>query len=100
MVFENFEQCEALISEHFGGKEFAFISNRINSYSIILTDAPLLNEKYKNLKAYATVAYTALGERVFEVESHFFNFNKEIFDKLTDAVEWVENVLKKQDLLN
>lgn len=89
--FDNFEECEALIKEHFKDKDFGFISNRVNSYSIVLTDAPLFNKTFHNLKAYATVTYSIFAEKVFEVEKHFFKFNKRNFNNLMDAVAWVQN---------
>ena len=51
-----------------------FIANRIHSYSIVITDAPLFNKTFKNLKAYATITYSTFSSKVFEMENHFFNF--------------------------
>lgn len=90
--YKNFDAVRELIKEHFGNESFGLISNRINSYSIVITDAPLFNQ-CQSLKAYATVTYSLLAERVFNVENYFFKFNKQNFNSLSDAKVWVENTL-------
>ncbi|WP_067146228.1 hypothetical protein [Pseudotamlana agarivorans] len=91
----SFEQCQNLIKKYFGENDFGFISNRINSYSVVITEAYLFNKAFPNAKAYATVSYNVFTQKSFEVESHFFKFNKRNFLSLTEAVSWVENTLKK-----
>lgn len=93
ITFENFSEVSEIIKNHYKNEPFGFISNRINSYSIDLNDAHLYNKTFPNLKAYAVVVYKSLTHRVFEVESHFFNFNREVFKNLENATEWVENTL-------
>jgi len=90
--YKNFDAVRELIKEHFGNDHFGLISNRINSYSIVITDAPLFNQ-CESLKAYATVTYSLFAERVFNVENYFLKFNKQNFNSLTDAKNWVENTL-------
>ncbi len=92
--FESLSKYRPLLKEHFGDKEFGFISNRINSYAIVLTDAPKFYLNGSNLKAYATVTYNPLAEKVFNIENHFFKFNKKNFQSIDDAISWVENTLK------
>jgi len=90
--YKNFDEVRELIKDHFGDENFGLISNRIHSYSIVVTDAPLFNQ-CESLKAYATVTYSLFAEKVFNVENYFFNFNKQNFHSLTDAKVWVENTL-------
>ncbi len=90
--YNNFDAVRELIREHFGDDSFGLISNRINSYSIVVTDAPLFNQ-CQSLKAYATVTYSLFAEKVFDVENYFFKFNKQNFNSLTDAKMWVEDTL-------
>lgn len=92
ICYANFNEVRELIKERFGNESFGLISNRINSYSIVVTDAPLFNE-CETLKAYATVTYSLFAEKVFNVENYFFKFNKQNFNSLTDAKVWVENTL-------
>lgn len=91
--YKNFMETTLLIKEFFGDKDFGFIGNRINSYSIVITDAPLFNNEFKNLKAYATVTYSAFADTIISVENHFFKFNKKNFTSLIEAVSWVEKTL-------
>ncbi|WP_179019381.1 hypothetical protein [Winogradskyella forsetii] len=91
--YENFDEVERLINRHFKEKPFGFIANRSHSYSINLTDAPLFNKAFPNLKAYAIIVYNSLTERVFEIENHFFTYNRKAFKDIDDAICWVEENL-------
>lgn len=77
--FDSLYEYDVLVGQHFGDKDYGLISNRINSYSIDLNDASKFNAQCKNLKAYATVTYNSISEKVFNVESHFLKFNKQNF---------------------
>ncbi len=91
--FDNFSDVTEIIKKQFNDKPFGFISNRLNSYSINLKDATKFNAYFPNLKAYAIVAYNSITQRVFELENHFFTFNREAFKNLEHAAEWVEKTL-------
>lgn len=91
--FDNFSDMSEIIKKEFADKPFGFIANRINSYSINLMDAHKFNAYFPNLKAYAIVAYTPMTKRIFEVENHFFTFNREAFISLKEASHWVEKSL-------
>jgi hypothetical protein len=91
--FDNFSDVTEIIKKKFNDRPFGFIANRLSSYSIDLTDATKFNTYFPNLKAYAIVAYTVMTRRVFEVENHFFTFNREVFKNLEQASEWVDKTL-------
>ncbi|BAO77603.1 hypothetical protein [Winogradskyella sp. PG-2] len=91
--FENFKEVAEIINRQFSNRPFGFIANRLNSYSIDLTDAKKFNTHFPNLKAYAIVVYNALTQRVFEIENHFFEFNRAAFKDIENATEWVEETL-------
>ena len=91
--FENFSEVTEIIKSTYKDQPFGFIGNRVNSYSMDLKDAELYNKTFPNLKAYAVVAYKALTHRVFEIENRFFDFNREAFNNLEDAISWVEDNL-------
>lgn len=93
--FDAFKEAKIAIKEQFGSNDFGFIGNRINSYSILVTDGPSFNEAFKNLKAYALVSHSFITEKIFEIENLFFNFNRKRFTLLEDAIVWVELTLKK-----
>lgn len=91
--FDNFYEVGQALKQHFKEKPFGYIANRSNSYSIDLNDAHLFNEAFPNLKAYAVIVYNTLTERVFEIENHFFEFNRNVFKDIEKAIEWVNEVL-------
>lgn len=91
--YDNFNEAELAIKKQYSNTDFGFISNRIHSYSIVITDASKFNSVFSNLKAYATVTYSTFASKVFEMENHFFKFNRKNFNDLSHAVDWVEDVL-------
>ncbi|TXE17330.1 hypothetical protein ES692_10125 [Psychroserpens burtonensis] len=93
--FDNFNEAKTAIEKQFGSSYFGFVANRIHSYSILITDAPLFNEAFKNLKAYATITYSSFSSQVFEIENHFFNFNRQKFNELDAAIHWVTQHLEE-----
>lgn len=93
ITFENFDVVRFLIKTHFKDEDFGFISNRIHSYSIAINDAPLFNSTFKNVKAYASVTYSSFASKVFEMENHFFKFNRQNFKNLDDAIVWIKESL-------
>lgn len=94
ITFDNFDVVRFLIKTHYKDSEFGFIANRIHSYSIAINDAPLFNSTFKNLKAYATVTYSSFASKVFEMENHFFDFNRQNFNNLNDAIDWTKHNLE------
>jgi hypothetical protein len=91
--FENFSDVAELIKINYNNEPFGFIANRINSYSMDLNDAHLYHKAFPNLKAYAVVVYKSLTKAVFELENQFFQFNRMAFQKLENAIEWVDEEL-------
>lgn len=93
--YDNFYDAGMIIKDHFFGRPFGYIANRQNSYSINLNDARVFNQEFPNLKAYAVVVYNTLTERVFEIENHFFETQRNHFKGLESAVDWVKAVLSE-----
>lgn len=92
--YDNFKEAEVIIKKQYESKNFGFISNRFNSFSIVITDASKFNDAFPNLKAYATVTYSSFASKVFEMENHFFKFNRKNFNDLSCAIDWVEETLE------
>ena len=83
-----------IIKKHFSGKKMVYISNRVKSYSV----NPLIYpeaEKIPNLIAIALIPKTKLMRRNAEYESRFYDKPYEIFNNLSNAIEWAHNLLKK-----
>ena len=95
--FENFKELAQIIKQNFKDQPFGFIANRVNSYSINLNDAELFNKTFTNGIAYAIVAYSKRTERIIEIESHFFKFNKQVFNDFKTALNWVEETLANRN---
>ncbi|MGJ8550350.1 hypothetical protein [Winogradskyella wichelsiae] len=93
--FKNFDELSLIIEKNYKDEPFGFIANRLNSYSINVNDAKKFNEKFTQLKAYAIITYSELTERIIEIESHFFKFNRKIFSDFESAILWIENTLSK-----
>jgi hypothetical protein len=91
--YNSFKDVGNFIKSHFNGREFGYIANRENSYSINLKDAEVFNKAFPNLKAYAIVIYNTFTGRIFEIENHFFPHNRKAFKKIDDAVNWVSDTL-------
>lgn len=91
--FDNFGEIADIIKSQYGTRPFGYISNRINSYSIDLSDAEKFNKMFPNAKACATVAHSSMTERIFEIEERFFKFNRRAFRNIEDAIDWVEDTL-------
>lgn len=97
--FSNFSDISEIVKAYFENRPFGFISNRVNSYSLNLHDAELFNASFPNLKAYAVVVYNSLTEKVFEIENHFFKFNRKAFTDIDESISWVKNCISSAQLL-
>ena len=76
------------------GEPFSYISNRINSHSILphqYGECPLLH--LDNFVSYATVTYSHLCSKSIEVEKHFAKRPFYNFSSLQEAITWVHSEL-------
>lgn len=90
---EHNQKLNEIIQRHFTGKNIVYISNRVNSYSV----DPLTyveTEKIPNLIAIAMVTETPIMKQNAEYERNFFDKPYEIFDSLSEAIQWVHNIIK------
>ena len=88
------KKTKDVIINFFGDKDFGVITKRTNTYSLDLNDSDRFNDSFPTLKAYAVVSKTLFGKGIFEVENQFFNYNREIFNTLENAIMWIEETLK------
>lgn len=90
------EELNNIIKEHFSGKDMVYISNRVKSYSV----NPLIyteTESIPNLIAIAMIPKTDVMRKNAEYERNFYDKPYEIFDSLTEAIIWVQQVLEKEE---
>ncbi len=71
---------------------FVYISNRINSYSVVPTSHFQTRDIFPNLMGYAIVSYNPKTDKVAELERSFFDKHLEIFDSLDKAIKWAETI--------
>lgn len=83
---------EDIANDYFKNKPFAYITHRINSYSVD-PSIYLQTSKVKNLAGMAVVAEAPLSKGNAEVEKLFLKKPFEIFTDLNDAIEWVKSLI-------
>ncbi|MEX2350399.1 MAG: hypothetical protein WD554_05925, partial [Flavobacteriaceae bacterium] len=78
-----------LANKYFKNRPFAYITNRINSYSV---DPNVFKEtsKIENLVAFAVVSQQELGIANASFEKVFLKKPHKSFNKLIDAIVWCE----------
>lgn len=92
---EETEEFKIILKEHFNGKNMAYISNRVTSYSV----NPLVYkeaEKIPNLVAIAVIPGNDKIRASAKYESQFYDRPFGIFDNLTEAIKWVHKIIKRE----
>ena len=93
---EETEELKLILDEHFKNKKMAYISNRVTSYSV----NPLVYkevEKMSNLVAIAIIPKDEKMRQSAEFERQFFNKPFEIFENLSDAIQWVQKIILNEN---
>lgn len=93
ITFESFLELGRKLIEIYNDRPFGYIVHRKNSYAINPTDIDTFNKAFPNLKAFAVVCYSNLGEQIFELENKFYTFNRKLFKDLKTAEVWVIDTL-------
>ncbi|RMA64215.1 hypothetical protein [Ulvibacter antarcticus] len=80
-------------NKYFKNKPFAYITNRVNSYSV---DPKIYIEtsKIKNLVAFAVVTKEAINMSNVEVEKIFLKKPFQQFETLDEAIYWAKHIIK------
>lgn len=91
------ELLNDLIKKHFSGKDMVYVSNRAKSYSVNPLIYPEAS-KIPNLIAIAMIPKTAIMRKNAEYEKEFFPKPYEIFERLTDAIDWVGTILDEKTI--
>ncbi|MEQ3664804.1 MULTISPECIES: hypothetical protein [unclassified Olleya] len=85
-----------IIEKHFKNKNFAFISNRVASYSV----NPLVYNaanKIPNLVAFAVITNDEKMRETSRFENKFHNKPFELFENLSDTILWTSKIIKQED---
>ncbi len=80
------------------GKRIVFISNRINSYSVIPSDWLKFYKHSYKLKAYGIVSYTKTGFFNAVLEELFVSASFKRFTSLENAILWAKDFSKTQTM--
>ncbi len=94
VTIEQTNELIPLIEKHYGEqKPFGYISNRINSYSIVPLNYLHCPGIYmKNFKGFAVVTYSKTSALTAQMEEHFVKTPFKQFDDLDDAIFWIKNI--------
>ncbi|MDG5492886.1 hypothetical protein [Psychroserpens sp. SPM9] len=78
---------------YFKKKPFIYITHRINSYSV---DPAVYREtsKIPNLIGFCVVSKNYMAKSAAQIEKLFLNKPFEIFDTLTEAIDWAKSITK------
>ena len=90
------EEFKIILKEHFDGKNMAYISNRVTSYSVnplVYKDA----EKIPNLVAIAVIPANDKIRASAKYEGQFYDRPFGIFENLSDAIQWVHKIIEKEN---
>ncbi|MDA0176849.1 hypothetical protein OOZ35_05005 [Mesoflavibacter profundi] len=93
---EETKELKLILEEHFKNKKMAYISNRVTSYSV----NPLVYkevEKMSNLVVIAIIPKDETMRQSAEFERQFFNKPFEIFENLSDAIQWVQKIILNEN---
>lgn len=95
---ENAKEIAELVMLHFKDRPFGYISNRVNSYSLIPVNYLKIKEVFPTIEAFAAVTYSEIQKSIIKVENSFLNGMLADFDDLSEAVTWVQSKLEEADL--
>lgn len=93
ITLENHQILFEIANENFKNKPFAYITNRINSYSVD-PNVYLQTSKIENLIAFAVVSQSDLSISNAQFEKQFLTKPHKSFNKLIDAINWCETLIK------
>jgi len=90
-VFDLIDVC----SGNYEGKNFVYITERINNYNVDPT-VYLNLDKVKNLAGIAIVSDKISSLNMAQFEKNFSKIPFEIFQELEDAINWTQKILKNK----
>ncbi|WP_460219541.1 hypothetical protein [Psychroserpens sp. MEBiC05023] len=87
------EVLKNIADTYFKNKPFVYITHRVHSYSV---DPAVYKDtsKISNLVGFCVVSKNYMAKSAAQIEKLFLNKPFEIFDTLTEAIEWARSVTK------
>jgi len=90
--WETAQEGIKLKQEFFGDKKISYITNRVNSYSIVPQDWLKFFDLRNQMLGLAIVTYSDLGLMNVALEKLFFHGKLKRFENLQEAVTWVKQL--------
>lgn len=90
------DEFKTILKEHFNGKNMAYISNRVMSYSL----NPLVYKEAEEISNLVAIAVIPGNEKIrssAHYEKQFYNKPFGVFNNLTDAIKWVHIIIDKEN---
>lgn len=85
----------SIAKKYYSGKNFGYITHRINSYSVDPT-IYVETSKIENLAAFAVVSEDPLNLSNIKIEKLFMKKPFQSFKKMGEAIDWVKSITTKQ----
>lgn len=93
--WDKIEEVIATVINHYGKNiDIAYISNRINNYSLEPQLWIDFQKKHDFIVATAIVVYTKSNYMNASIEKHIFKNSIKRCESLTQAIEWVNNLVE------
>jgi hypothetical protein len=90
------DEFKVILKDHFNVKNMAYISNRVSSYSV----NPLVYKQAEKIPNLVAIAVIPSNEKIrisAQYESQFYDRPFGIFDNLSDAIQWVQKIIEKEN---
>lgn len=98
--FNSSQEFLNLIIDFYGlEKQFGYITNRVNKFSVAPLDCSKFNTYLKNLTIFGNVAYSYLDNLNIDLEKRFCEIPYKGFNDIYSAVDWVNNYINKTSSL-
>lgn len=79
--------------QFYGDRKITYISNRVNSYSVVPQDWLKFFEQRHEVLGVAIVTYSDLGIMNVTLEKLFFRSKLKRFERLEAAIDWAKSLL-------
>ncbi|AXO79427.1 hypothetical protein DZC78_03180 [Olleya aquimaris] len=96
LTIENAQELLNCIHIYYGkNKKFAYISNRVNNYSIEVLDYPKINQLLPNLELFAIISYSHFDKMNISIEKQFCKIPYKGFSTIKKAYKFANQFLEQ-----
>ncbi|WP_054851160.1 hypothetical protein [Olleya sp. ITB9] len=99
LTIENAQGLLSYIYNYYGkNKKFAYISNRVNKYSIEVLDYPKIKQIVPNLELFAIISYSHFDKMNIYIEKQFCKVPYKSFPTINKAYNFANQFLNKKHI--